>query len=351
MPELRQRLSKVKDYQAILHSRWLDHLAEKPADAPTVVSTFAGCGGSSLGYSMAGYHELLAVEWDANAADTFRDNFPGVPVFQGDIKDLTVEQICELANIKPKELDVFDGSPPCQGFSTAGRRQLDDPRNQLFREFTRLLSGLQPKVFVMENVSGMIKGKMKLIFAEIMRELRACGYQVSARLLDARFFYVPQARQRMIFIGVRNDLGIQPSHPKALSYPITAGDAIGDLPLDDLLLFEKPELIDLWKRTAPGMAFSKVHPRGNYFGTIKQSPYKSFPTIVKTTMAQSGTGICHWAKPGMISIDMLKRAGSFPAGFRFHGEFREQWARIGNSVPPLMMKEIASHIRRELLRK
>ena len=83
---------------------------------------------------------------------------------------------------------------------------MDDGRNQLFREYVRLLRGLKPKVFVMENVSGMVKGKMKLIFAEIMRELKASGYHVSARLMNAMYFGVPQSRQRMIFIGVREDL-------------------------------------------------------------------------------------------------------------------------------------------------
>ena len=108
--------------------------------------------------------------------------------------------------LKPGELDVLDGSPPCQGFSTAGKRRMDDGRNQLFREYVRLLRGLRPKVLVMENVSGMVKGKMKLIFAEIMRELKASGYKVSARLMNAMHFGVPQSRERMIFIGIREDL-------------------------------------------------------------------------------------------------------------------------------------------------
>src|SRR5690606_12471769 len=103
-------------------------------DAPTVMSTFAGAGGSSLGYSMAGFRELLAVEWDDHAVDTFRRNFPDVPVYHGDIAQLTAEAILEQTGLAPGELDVFDGSPPCQGFSMAGLRQLDDQRNQLFRE-------------------------------------------------------------------------------------------------------------------------------------------------------------------------------------------------------------------------
>ena len=122
------------------------------------IGTFSGCGGSSLGYSMAGYRELMAVEWDDNAVETFRKNFPEVDVFHGDIGKLSVDEVLERTGLQPGELDLFDGSPPCQGFSTAGKRQLDDDRNQLFREFGRLLEGLNPKVFVMENVAGMVRG-------------------------------------------------------------------------------------------------------------------------------------------------------------------------------------------------
>jgi DNA (cytosine-5)-methyltransferase 1 len=201
-------LQRIADYPAYLAAAWAEHLAPRQADAPTVISTFAGGGGSSLGYSMAGFRELLAVEWDDNAVATFKLNFPDVPVYHGDICKLTVDECLKLAGLTgPRQLDVLDSSPPCQGFSTAGKRDFGDDRNQLFREFVRLLRGLQPKVFVMENVSGMVKGKMKLIFADILRELKASGYVVSARLLNAMWFGVPQSRERMIFIGVREDLG------------------------------------------------------------------------------------------------------------------------------------------------
>ena len=146
-------LKRIDDYPAYLESAWQEHLQSKPQNAPTVISTFAGAGGSSLGYSMAGFRELLAVEWDDNAVETFKLNFPDVPVYQGDIAKLSVDEVLRITELKIGELDVFDGSPPCQGFSTAGKRQLDDPRNQLFREYVRLLRGLRPKVFIMENVS------------------------------------------------------------------------------------------------------------------------------------------------------------------------------------------------------
>src|SRR3990167_8578328 len=165
------------DYLNILEAAWQDHLKPKESDAPTVVSLFAGCGGSSLGYSMAGFRELLAVEWDANAAECLRANFPDVEVYHGDVTKLEGEEALYLTGLVPGQLDVLDGSPPCQGFSTAGRRQTDDPRNGLFREYVRLLGVFKPRAFVMENVSGMVKGKMRLLFVEILEELKKAGYR------------------------------------------------------------------------------------------------------------------------------------------------------------------------------
>ena len=243
-------MAKV-DYPAILEEAWQQHLAPRRSDAPTVISTFAGCGGSSLGYSMAGFRELLAVEWDNNAVETFRLNFPDVLVYHGDICKLNVDECLELAGIQSGELDILDGSPPCQGFSTAGKRDLNDDRNQLFREFVRLLRGLQPKVFVMENVSGLVKGKMKLVFAEIMRELKASGYKVSCRLMNAMYFHVPQSRQRLIWIGVREDLETEPGHPGADGNYISVKRALRTC--TEVVPFQiSNKVIKRWKQTRPG---------------------------------------------------------------------------------------------------
>lgn len=211
-----------KTYVADLDAAWEAHLAPRRKNAPTVASLFAGCGGSSLGYSMAGYREVFAVEWDKKACATFRLNFPDVLLHEGDIALLTNRKIGMMTGLKPGELDVLDGSPPCQGFSTAGKRMIDDPRNQLFREYIRILRYLRPKKLVMENVTGMIKGDMLPTFHEIMRELRSCGYNVKSRVLNAMHYGVPQARQRVIFIGSR--VG-EPEFPAPWSEPITVRDA------------------------------------------------------------------------------------------------------------------------------
>lgn len=335
-------------YLDTLESAWQDHLAPRTPDAPTVISTFAGAGGSSLGYSMAGYRELLAVEWDNNAVETFKLNFPGVPVYHGDIAKLSVDECLALAGLTgPRQLDVLDGSPPCQGFSTAGKRVLDDPRNQLFREYVRLLRGLQPKVFVMENVSGMVKGKMKLVFADILRELKASGYVVSARLLNAMYFNVPQSRERMIFIGVREDLGIAPSHPKAESRPVTVKSALeGIEQLSGPLPTPGTKIAECCQGMKQGTTAADFYKKNWGFNLYRLDWHKPSPTFTK------GGGACGLIHPTLPRKAIAAEYGavmSFPRQFVFKGSDDDARERLGNSVPPLFMRAIARHIRREVL--
>ena len=336
---------KINDYPAYLEACWLEHLAPRQQNAPTVISTFAGAGGSSLGYSMAGFRELLAVEWDDNAVQTFKANFHDVPVYHGDIAKLSAERVLEMTGLKAGELDVFDGSPPCQGFSTAGKRMIDDPRNQLFREYVRLLRGLKPKVFVMENVSGMVKGIMKLVFVEILKELKASGYKVSARLLNAMYFGVPQSRERMIFIGVRDDLGIEPSHPKAEVAPLAAGCIVS---IASPRMDHSERVKAIWRRLKIGQSADKLpDSRGNGFTLIKVNSQKPCPTISKGWTA--GTGLLHWAENRFLSIPECAQLATFGPEFTFLGKADDAIKRIGNSVPPLFMRSIAKHIRSEIL--
>lgn len=346
------QLKRINDYPSYLEAAWQEHLQPKPQNAPTVISTFAGAGGSSLGYSMAGFRELLAVEWDDNAVETFKLNFPDVPVYHGDIAKLSVDEVLKITGLKVGELDVFDGSPPCQGFSTAGKRQLDDPRNQLFREYVRLLRGLKPKVFIMENVSGMVKGIMKLVFVEILKELKASGYQVSARLLNAMYFNVPQSRERMIFIGVRDDLAIAPSHPEAESVPIIFKNAINEL--EDYEDKSIPQILYSYAEKHPiGKWDTNIDlykkEKGNTAGSIslKWAQYERIlGTIPKSEI--SLTGIIHPNRKRYLNMSELKRCGSFPDNYDMRDR-KNAIMRIGNSVPPLFMRSIARHIRKEIL--
>ena len=193
--------------------------------SPTVISIFAGCGGSSLGYKWAGFNELLAIDFDRNSVETFRLNFPKVPIWQRDIKNVSVQEILDFCKIKKEELDVLDGSPPCQGFSTAGKRVVTDERNDLFLEFIRIVKGLQPKVFLMENVPGMARGRMRGRFKETMLSLKSFNYRVRCKIMNAKYYGVPQSRQRLIWIGIRNDLGIEPSFPTPNKKYLTVREA------------------------------------------------------------------------------------------------------------------------------
>lgn len=341
MSQVRSQLSKIDDYPAFLEMMWKKHLELRRENAPTIISTFAGCGGSSLGYSMAGFRELLVVEWNDNAVATFELNFPDIPVYHGDIKKLSVDKCLELAGLEPGQLDVLDGSPPCQGFSTAGKRDMDDDRNKLYMEYIRLLRGLKPKVFIIENVSGLVKGKMKLIFAEIMRELKASRYRVSCRLLNAKWFGVPQSRERLIFIGVRDDINIVPSHPQAKNKPF--GISI-DYEFDTRLILSKEqfEKIDAHKR--------RQRSKGNGFGWQEVTSKEPSLAILKNMMiGGANTRLVRYKdKFRYLSSNEIMQIGAYSSRFKFIN--RDSMIRlVGNSVPPIFMYHIAQHIKDNIL--
>lgn len=301
---------------------------------PTVISLFAGCGGSSLGYKMAGFKELLAIDFDDNAIKTFRLNFKEVPILKRDVTKLTGKELLEYCD---GELDVLDGSPPCQGFSTAGKRQVCDIRNNLVGEYIRLVSEVKPKMFVMENVSGMIKGTMKGLFIEYIQQMKKLNYNVSCKVMNAMFYSVPQSRSRLICIGVRNDIG-NPSFPLKHDKIITARDAIGHLPKGKASGTKR--FIHYWKRTQIGKPFSTAHPKKHMFNTRKLHPNRPAPTIIKNSGSLS-----RWDIARILTTPELKKLQSFPDDFKFIGSTIQQWGRIGNSVPPLMMKAIAETIK------
>jgi len=314
---------------------------------PTVISTFSGCGGSSLGYKLAGFNVLLAVEFDPHAAQTYRLNFLNTPLIEGDIHEVTGKDVLKRTGIGRGELDILDGSPPCQGFSVAGQRRMLDDRNNLFVEYVRLAKELKPRVLVMENVPGLVTGKMKLIFVAMLRELREAGYSVSARVLNAMYYGVPQSRNRVIFIGTRKDLRIEPSHPVGSDRVIPFMEAVNGLPVETTPNL-KGLALELWKVTKPGRPFSDKHPKGHWFNAVKIDPRKPVPTVTKTCYFGQA-GLYHHRYPRTLTIPELKRVASFPDEFRIEGKFTDQWARIGNAVPPLFMEKIALHVRNTVL--
>jgi DNA (cytosine-5)-methyltransferase 1 len=432
----------------------------------TVISTFAGAGGSSLGYRMAGFRVLAACEFVPHAVECYRLNAtPETVLLTEDIRQLTGEAICQAAGVAVGVLDVLDGSPPCQPFSTAGKREATwgkvrqygdhaQRADDLFFEFIRLVKEMKPKVFVAENVSGLVKGTAKGYFKEILTAMKAAGYRTTCRVLDAQWLGVPQMRQRVIFIGVREDLKTEPAFPKPLSYRYSLREALpyilqhGTAPshadweasgrdaeatMVDSSLQPAPCITALagerqnkgiglviegangfnshggygvdqpmatvqagrpGRVSRPEAAARVIHDTGGWVvdHDVTDQPC---PTV---TVGVNSLNACHYRveepyellppsrqKPGAFNttkltldspcptvtvgspgndlavpiparterrkftIDELKAVCSFPADFRMTGSYAEQWARLGNAVPPLMMKAIASVIRDEVL--
>jgi len=314
----------------------------------TVISIFAGCGGSSLGYKLAGFKELLAIDFDKNAEETFRINFPEIPFWNKDIKTIKGQDIINFCNIKKGELDILDGSPPCQGFSTAGKRKVIDERNDLFKEYVRLINDLEPKIFIMENVSGMIKGKMKGKFIEIMKTLKELDYNVKCKLLNAMYYNVPQNRQRLFFIGIRKDLNKEPIFPKPNYNVITVKEALKNVKFEEV-----PELTKSVKlyvnKMKQGQSLSDVNGKG--YQTIRIYYHKPCPTLAKLKAAIGFGMLIHPTENRVLSIAEMKRLSSFPDDFIFSGKWIDAKQRIGNAVMPNQMKAIAEILKKEILEK
>ncbi len=333
--------------------------ADSSGKSPMVVSLFAGCGGSSLGYQWAGYRELLAVDFDAAACETFRLNFPDVPLWEGDIKNLSGTECLRLAGIKRGDLDVLDSSPPCQGFSTAGKRQIGDLRNLLPFEVIRLTKDIQPKVVLMENVRGLAAGHMKPILAAILKELAAAGYHIKVEILNACWFGVPQSRERVIILCIREDLAIEPSFPKPQMRAMTVREAIGDLPTCQV-----PEIGHTWIDESPegrdteGWHLAKGSRQGEVIGkyhAVRRERYGMPAYTVRTTGPVSKgycqNSPCHPTAHRVLSPLEVMRLCSFPDSFKFAGGYNQAYRQCGNAVPPKMMEAIARYVRMEILRK
>lgn len=203
---------------------------------PVVVDLFCGAGGLSEGLRQAGFTPCVGVDFDKHAVATYRHNHPGVPVIEGDIAHVTGEDIFRLAGTRT--IDLIAGGPSCQGFSTHGKRIQDDPRNFLFKHFARLVDEVRPRMFLMENVKGMLtyaKGEFRRQIEAAFAEI---GYSSAFTQVLAADYGVPQLRHRILFIGTRDD-SIQLSFPapthgdgiKGLKPWVTVNEAISDLPL------------------------------------------------------------------------------------------------------------------------
>ncbi len=225
-----QPRNHIKDIFAKLISNHKTHFKY------TSIDLFSGCGGLTKGFELAGIKSIFASDIDENCEKTFLRNFPQTPFLCKDIIEIVKEEVDEL--LCGKTPDIIIGGPPCQGFSLANKRRnkvADDPRNKLFYGFVKFINWYSPKVFVMENVKGLLSMQNGQVIRTIVEEFsRAgnCGYNVAYKVLKASDYGTPQNRERVILIGYRKDLNIFPTHPLPyiMDNYITVDDAINDLP-------------------------------------------------------------------------------------------------------------------------
>ena len=374
------------------------------------VSLFSGCGGFCEGVRLAGFDVLSAVENDRFAVETYRHNFPEVALFDDDIAHFMnenssswIERRSDFAALESVSVDLVFGGPPCQGYSQIGTRLLDDPRNQLYGEFVRILTLLRPRVFVMENVPNMLllsKGVFKRLALEAFAE---AGYSnCGVRVIPAMDHGVPQARERAIFIGVRDGLGFEYEIGEWMttvlesiseSRPTTVSQAIGDLPeavsTDDSplpytktrkrnpflremrldrdgeiyasrykrsqvgeLLLHNHHTKEIQERRAaliallkPGMKADSL-PKEIWDGRRPEKWRRFHPDQpAHTLLAQMHRDLSEWIHPEYdrwITVREAARLQSFHDGFIFKSSEWQMLKQIGNAVPPLLAHAVAT---------
>lgn len=313
----------------------------------TFVDLFCGAGGLSKGLEMAGLQGICGLDWFNEACMTYNRNFDH-PFINGDIKDPenkkkfydTVRQ-----QLNGRKLSIVAGGFPCQGFSMAGNRIVDDPRNSLYKELIEIVVELQPDFVICENVKGlrtMLKG---LVEKKILADFNQIGYDMTVTTLCAADYYTPQKRERVIFIGNRK--GLRNFHPKPILSPgeyITTGQAIGDLidhPVDPefnhVPTVHRPDMAKRIMETPEGESLYK-----GYSDAWKKCPWNAPSCTIKEN--HGGVNL-HPKLPRVLTAREMARLQSFPDDFIFEGRKNKQLVQIGNAVPPLLGKAIGLAVR------
>ena len=358
----------------------------------TVISTFAGGGGSSTGYRLAGGNILCVNEFVEEARNTYKENYPNTPILPDDINKLSGQEFLDITGLGVGELDILDGSPPCSAFSMAGNvshgkgnthkdafgktkgySDIKEVSNieDLFFEFLRVADVIKPKVIIAENVAGLTMGEAKQYFNKIQNTFEKIGYDVCAKVLNSAYFGVPQTRSRVFFIGVRSDITLQigltfmniesifPTENKSM---VILKEALNNLEYDDeevKTLTEKFTNTAYWKDTGSKMPINpeKVltgmdyHHKGHHFNLKRVSLEKPAPTLTAMGSNDTTAGAFHWNEPRKLTIGELKRIQSLPDDFVLTGKWNQQSERIGRMVPPLLLKSIADSVYENVIKE
>lgn len=301
-----------------------------------VVSLFSGAGGLDWGFVKAGHEIVWANDNFDDAVKTYRKNI-GEHIVCGDIKNIPSEEI--------PEHDILIGGFPCQGFSIANtKRGTHDERNELYRELLRILVDKQPKFFVAENVKGILSLMKGKVFEMIVNDFENAGYKVRYKVLNAADYGVPQRRERVVILGVRDDLGYMPKYPAEThtEYPdlftnkkpwVSIGAALADIPEPEE---DGHQLLN--------HTYSKFKLKFNgYIGNRAIDPTKPAPTVTARGDEKGGVVVLHHPNNHRrMSVRELALTQSFPMDFIFEGRNSSAYRQIGNAVPPKLAFAIAS---------
>ena len=327
-----------------------------------VMDLFSGAGGFLLGFEKEGFDIILSTEFDEDCEKVHKINRPNIPFVRADIRTLSNEKIDELLN--GQTVDVLIGGPPCQGFSTIGnrvssdpeRRTKYDPRNDLFREYIRILNHLQPKVFVMENVKGIKTRDGGTIFEEIQRQFKETGYDFNCITLNAADYGVPQYRERVFFYGTRIGVDFEapiPTHGENRNPYNIVLDAIGDLankgeevsnhvPLKhgekNIRRYQLiPEGGRLPENDLPADLYRK-----NFGNTFKRLD-RNKPSLTMVP-GHNAFPIHPWLDRS-LTVREAARIQTFPDDYIFSGRRDKQCMQVGNAVPVQLANAWAKQVK------
>ncbi len=313
----------------------------------TAIELFSGCGGMALGFENAGIKTELLVEIDRDACKTLRTNWPKKNVVEGDVRGVDFSKFAG-------KIDVVAGGFPCQAFSYAGHsRGFGDTRGTLFFEFARCLQEVRPKIAVGENVRGLLKHDGGRTLETMLAALREIGYRPAVRLLRAQFLDVPQKRERLFIIAVREDLGMPALFPTENDYTVSLREALKNVPASEgqtysqkkfAVMDQVPEggywsaLPDAVQREYMGASFFLT---GGRTGMARRLAWDEPSLTLTCNPAQKQTERCHPAETRPLTVREYARIQSFPDSWNFVGSVSSAYKQIGNAVPVNLAYHVA----------
>lgn len=324
----------------------------------TCVELFAGAGGLALGLEEAGFEDVGLVEWDKYACDTLRLNRPNWNVIQGDVVEIAENGIRNYID-KDVEVDLLSGGYPCQAFSYAGKKLgMEDVRGTMFYYYAKILGDLKPKVFLAENVRGLVShdnGKTLQTMIDVFTEI---GYNVRYEILKAINYDVAQKRERVIIIGTRKDLSeeIDFKFPKPFNHIPTLKDALKDVPNSEGAKYpeKKKEVLDLvppggcWidlpEEIAKDYMGKSYYSGGGKRGMARRISWDEPCLTLTCSPAQKQTERCHPDETRPFTTREYARIQSFPDEWMFSGSMSQIYKQIGNAVPVKLGKAVGLSI-------